>query len=194
MHSADATQAWDVCAANRILNHLLHDSGMEFDDGGRLAAIGLVDMAVVEQLNQLPYYQQTPPKSLSNQWAFTEVLPIINAAGLAKEDALATYVEHIAQQVAAALQSFRANHTERASLLCTGGGAWNDHLVDRLGNHLQHLGIDVTVPEPELVNFKEALVMALLGVLRWREDETVLPGATGASRSSIGGALWMGQS
>ena len=42
------------------------------------------------------------------------------------------------------------------------------------------------------VEFKEALVMALLGVLRWREEDTVLSTVTGASRPSIGGALWMG--
>jgi anhydro-N-acetylmuramic acid kinase len=29
-------------------------------------------------------------------------------------------------------------------------------------------------------------------VLRWREEETVLQSVTGASRASIGGALWMG--
>jgi len=34
--------------------------------------------------------------------------------------------------------------------------------------------------------------MALIAVLRWREEENVLASVTGASRNSIGGALWMG--
>jgi anhydro-N-acetylmuramic acid kinase len=49
------------------------------------------------------------------------------------------------------------------------------------------------VPDANIVNYKEAIVMALLGVLRWREENTVLHTVTGASRSSIGGAVWIGQ-
>jgi anhydro-N-acetylmuramic acid kinase len=37
------------------------------------------------------------------------------------------------------------------------------------------------------------LIMALIGVLRWREESNVLASVTGASRNSIGGAVWVGQ-
>jgi len=30
-------------------------------------------------------------------------------------------------------------------------------------------------------------------VLRWREEDTVMSSVTGASRNSIGGAVWIGQ-
>jgi anhydro-N-acetylmuramic acid kinase len=55
------------------------------------------------------------------------------------------------------------------------------------------MNVEVVVPDAQLVNYKEALVMALLGVLRWREENTVMHTVTGASRSSIGGAVWIGQ-
>ena len=34
--------------------------------------------------------------------------------------------------------------------------------------------------------------MALHAVLRWREEPTVLSSVTGASRDSVGGAVWAG--
>jgi anhydro-N-acetylmuramic acid kinase len=43
------------------------------------------------------------------------------------------------------------------------------------------------------VQFKEALIMAFIGVLRWRQENTVIASVTGASAPSVGGALWMGQ-
>jgi anhydro-N-acetylmuramic acid kinase len=55
------------------------------------------------------------------------------------------------------------------------------------------LGVLFVVPDAETVQYKEALAMALLGVMRWREEDTVLVSVTGASRASVGGALWMGQ-
>jgi anhydro-N-acetylmuramic acid kinase len=78
-------------------------------------------------------------------------------------------------------------------LLVTGGGAHNIFLVDRIEHHLADLNITVAVPDKNIVDYKEALVMALLGILRWREQNTVMSSVTGAKRDSIGGAVWMGQ-
>jgi anhydro-N-acetylmuramic acid kinase len=78
-------------------------------------------------------------------------------------------------------------------MLVTGGGAHNGFLVGRLRARLAELGVDAVVPEKALVDYKEALVMALIGVLRWREENNVLASVTGASRDSIGGAVWIGQ-
>jgi len=77
-------------------------------------------------------------------------------------------------------------------LLATGGGALNHFLIERLQYHLQQQQVTVVVPDPQLIEFKEALVMALIGVLRWREEYNVLASVTGAKRNSIGGALWLG--
>jgi anhydro-N-acetylmuramic acid kinase len=53
--------------------------------------------------------------------------------------------------------------------------------------------VDVIIPGENLIKYKEALIMALMGVLRWREETNVLASVTGAQRDSIGGAVWMGQ-
>ena len=77
-------------------------------------------------------------------------------------------------------------------LLITGGGAHNDFVVERLKEIIDKK-IEVVVPEKGLIDFKEALIMALIGVLRWREEYNVMASVTGAKRDSIGGALWIGQ-
>ena len=79
-------------------------------------------------------------------------------------------------------------------MLITGGGAFNNFLVEQIGEVLKPHNINPVVPYEQVVKFKEALVMALIGTLRWREETNVMSSVTGASRDSISGALWMGHS
>jgi len=65
--------------------------------------------------------------------------------------------------------------------------------VDRFAQpEKDEINFEIVLPADEVIKYKEALIMALLGALRWREQYTVLSSATGASRNSIGGALWLG--
>ncbi|HWB93799.1 MAG TPA: anhydro-N-acetylmuramic acid kinase, partial [Puia sp.] len=182
--------AFDVCPANRVLNALAELERMAYDDGGALAARGKVDYALLQQLNSLPYYTMPYPKSLANEFGTEVVYPLVRQAmterGLSTADGLRTYVEHIALQVARAVEALGGG----TRMLATGGGAHNTFLVERLRSRL---GLEAVVPDERLVNYKEALIMALIGVLRWREENNVLASVTGASRDSIGGAVWMGQ-
>jgi anhydro-N-acetylmuramic acid kinase len=117
---------------------------------------------------------------------------LIKAAGLNIPDALHTYVEHIAIQIRNAIISLPNHEAAQSKLLATGGGALNSYLVKRIREQLTGSGIEVVVPEKELVQYKEALIMALIGVLRWREEDNVLSSVTGSKRDSVGGAMWMG--
>ncbi|HXD79173.1 MAG TPA: anhydro-N-acetylmuramic acid kinase [Puia sp.] len=181
--------AFDVAPANRVLNELAGDAGLAFDRDGELAASGHVDTALLARLNALPYYGEGWPKSLGNEFGLETVLPVVRAAALCTADALRTYVEHVVVQVEAAVEGLGA----AGRMLATGGGAHNKFLVARLRERLVADGVEVVVPETAIVDFKEALVMALIGVLRWREENNVLASVTGASRNSIGGAVWIGQ-
>jgi anhydro-N-acetylmuramic acid kinase len=182
---------FDVCPANRVLNSLAALEGRAFDEDGALAAGGRVDPALLERLNALSYYNMAWPKSLANEFGTETVLPLVLAAGLSTTDALRTYVEHIAVQVGRAVGTLRP--TAGARLLVTGGGAHNSFLISRLREELSSIGVEIVVPEAALVDYKEALVMALIGVLRWREENNVLASVTGAGRDSIGGAVYIGQ-
>jgi anhydro-N-acetylmuramic acid kinase len=194
-NGGDHYDAFDVCAANRVLNMLVQPMGLEFDRDGELAARGSIHEGLLSDLNALDYYQQPYPKSLANEFGTKVVYPMILASGLSAEDALATYVEHIAIQISASIATIMERNGLTISgdtLLITGGGALNTYLVSRIRQYLAPIGIEPEVPDEVTVMYKEALVMALLGVLRWREEVTVFASVTGASRSSIGGALWMG--
>ena len=183
--------AFDVCPANRILNMLSAAEAKDYDDGGSMAASGHINDEILQKLNSLDYYSQPFPKSLANSFGTEIIYPIINNAGLNTNDALCTYVEHICVQIKNSLQPFFINSVVQ-QLMITGGGAFNTFLIDRLSKHLEEINFEIVIPDKKVVNYKEALIMALLGVLRWREQNTVLASVTGASRNSIGGALWLG--
>lgn len=42
-------------------------------------------------------------------------------------------------------------------------------------------------------NVNKTICIAFMGILRWREEYNFLSSTTGAKRSSIGGAIWLGQ-
>ncbi|NOT50722.1 MAG: anhydro-N-acetylmuramic acid kinase [Chitinophagaceae bacterium] len=192
---ADPYIAFDICPANRVLNMLANDAGKNYDDGGAMAASGAVNTALLEELNRLDYYKQSYPKSLANDFGTDIVYPLIKNKAIEVKDALRTYVEHIVFQIQKAipgLENFKPQ-TSNLKLLATGGGAFNTFLVERLRENLKEHSIEVVIPEANLVSYKEALIMAFIGVLRWRQEYNVLSSVTGSSRNSIGGALWTGQ-
>ena len=190
-NKSDGYIAFDICAANRVLNMLSQLEGKPFDEGGQLAASGTINTSLLTKLNSLEYYRQSYPKSLANSFGVDEVFPIVQSAQLNTADALRTYVEHIAMQVGYSIQSLKRNQ-ENEKMLVTGGGALNSFLVKRLEETLKGLQVEIVVPKELLINYKEALIMALIGVLRWREEYNVLHTVTDAKRSSIGGAVWIG--
>jgi anhydro-N-acetylmuramic acid kinase len=200
----DSFFAFDVCPANRVLDALALLEGRPFDSEGAMAAGGVVDSVLLQQLNALPYYGLPYPKSLANDFGTETVLPLVlkvmSERGLSIPVALRTYTEHIATQIAKGLDKLSraqgsaagatANEAATPRMLITGGGAHNTFLVERLRHKL---AVEVVVPDEKLADFKEALIMALIGVLRWREENNVMASVTGASRDSIGGAVWIGQ-
>lgn len=183
--------AFDICAANRVLNMLAAKKNLSYDKDGKLAAAGKINEALLQKLNSLNYYSLPYPKSLANSFGTDIIFPLIKSFDLSTEDSLCSYAEHIALQIKNALIPFFTK-AEVQQLMITGGGAFNQYLVRRISIHLSEINFEVFVPEDDVVNYKEALIMALLGTLRWREQYTVLSSVTGATQNSIGGALWLG--
>jgi anhydro-N-acetylmuramic acid kinase len=101
-------------------------------------------------------------------------------------------VEHIVVQVTRAVLLLKEKKQPRGKLrlLITGGGARNLFLIKRLEEELLPAGVDCIKPSDNLIDYKEAVVIGLMGALRWREDINVLHSVTGASKDSINGAVW----
>lgn len=167
--NAEEYVAFDVCPANRVLNMLANDAGKPFDEDGKMAASGNLHDELLNQLNKLAYYSQPYPKSLANDFGTDIVYPLIKSAGLSIPDAIRTFSEHVALQICNALSSLNIQQPVPGNkkLLVTGGGALNTFLVNRLSELLRVENIEVVVPDTKLVNYKEALIMAFIGVLRW---------------------------
>lgn len=192
INTNEQLQAFDICPANRVLNLLANEINIPFDDDGKIAATGKVNEYLFEELNQLEYYHLSAPKSLSNSFGTDIIYPIIKQSGVNTADALATYAEHIAFQLKQSISFYKNDTNDNQTLLVSGGGAFNQFLIQRLKYYLNPLSVNLVIPDGTLINFKEALIMGLIGVLRWREENNVLHSISGASRSSIGGALWIG--
>lgn len=174
--------AFDICACNIPLNFLANKLGFEYDKNGAIARSGTVDAVLLNQLNNLPYFEQKPPKSLGKEWVESQFLPLILVSNSNTEDILTTVVEHIAIKIAKEI-SGTANQ-----LYITGGGAFNSYLVERIKINL---ATTIIIPDENIVKFKEALIFALLGLLRWTNRTNTLKTVTGASEDSIGGSIYI---
>ena len=181
--------AYDIGPANMLLNYLAGQKGLIYDDGGKLAEMGEVDQSLLKELNDLAYYLEGYPKSLGFEWFVSDLKPLVDKSNASVENKMATAVAHEAHQIAnAVLRDLPESTTSR--LLVTGGGAKNNTLIKTLST-LMEGRVHVYVPEEWLIDYKEAIVFALMGVLRYRNEVNCLSSVTGASNDVSGGVVFL---
>lgn len=173
--------AYDICAVNIVLNELCHSLGKAFDRDGAIAASAQVDHKLLQQLNSLPYFCELPPKSLGFEWVEHEIKPLLQASGLGTEDLIATFTEHAALQMGEVL-----DRQGLKKVLFTGGGVHNSHLMKRCAAQCQ---AQLLVPDKQIIDFKEALIFAFLGVLRHLGQPNILASVTGAAHDHSAGQV-----
>ncbi|QXP60073.1 anhydro-N-acetylmuramic acid kinase [Olleya sp. HaHaR_3_96] len=174
--------AFDICPVNIVLNKYVESLGFQYDDGGELARNGKLNNTLFEDLNALPFYKETPPKSLGLEWVEQQIIPLINSFELHTKDILHTYVKHAAFQIAKVV-----NQTNEASILVTGGGAFNTFLIEEITKLTSN---KIVIPSSEIIEFKEALIFGFLGVLKLREEINCLKSVTGASQDHSSGKVY----
>jgi anhydro-N-acetylmuramic acid kinase len=173
--------AFDLCPANMALNSVASLEGVPFDRDGEMARKGRIDKRLLEKLNHLGYYASRYPKSLGREWFLDQFLPLMQESRLSNTDLMSTILEHIAFQISRGI-----NDLHIGSLLITGGGAMNKTLVERITDYTT---ASMIVPEERLINYKEALIFALLGLLRFRGEINCLASVTGGSRDISAGTI-----
>lgn len=174
--------AYDPCAVNMALNSVAAREGLAFDKDGEMARRGSTDRVLLEKLNHLDYYALPPPKSLGREWFLDQILPLMQKSGLSSIDLMTTMVEHIALQI-----SRSVNDASIETLLITGGGALNQTLIERLKHHTN---ASLVIPEERLINYKESLIFALLGLLRFRGEINCLASVTGGKQDISAGTIY----
>lgn len=182
MEHQDKRIAFDICPVNIVLNRLARQLDLDYDPDGNYARSGQIDGHLLDILNNLEYYSLPHPKSLGREWVENSILTLIDSYSTRVENLLGTFCEHIAIQVGKA-----AGTQKEGRMLVTGGGAKNKYLMERIGHYS---GLDIEVPDTQVVDFKEALVFALLGILRLRRESNVLNSVTGCSEDHSGGCLY----
>lgn len=173
--------SFDICPANIVLNEIMQHFNQPFDLNGDKGRSAEVNKGLLEELDALDYYSQDGPKSLGWEWVENEVLPTLK-----KEDdeltKLGTFYSHIAYQIARSLEK-----NNLKSVFVTGGGAKNSFLIELIKQQFKG---EVIIPEKDIIDFKEAIAFAFLGVLRLNNVINVYASVTGARKNSCSGVFF----
>lgn len=187
-------KAYDIGPANQVLNALAGEKGLAYDEDGRLARRGSCRPELLEEVSSLAFFAALPPKSLDNNWIREVVFPIYRRKDLSPEDRLNTACIQLARETGRCIRGHLDDLAPEAgrSLLVTGGGAHNRFLIEQISRFLPE-EIRLELPPPEIIDAKEALLIALMGVFRMRESINCYQSVTGSSRDSVGGCIYWGK-
>ena len=175
--------AFDICPVNIVLNKYARVLGVEYDNNGTIAQSGEVNKDLLQQLNNLSFYKLDHPKSLGLEWVETTVFPLIDSFNLQIKDILSTFVEHIAVQITSIL-----NSKINATILVSGGGVYNSFLMSRIKILTNN---KMLIPDNDIIEYKEALIFGLLGVLKLRNENNCLSSVTGAQKDHSSGNIFI---
>ena len=176
----DLRIAFDICPVNIVMNYYSNKMGLEYDDKGIIASKGTIHQGLLKELNSLPFYSKKPPKSLGLEWVQQYVFPLVDKYKLDSHNILRTFLEHVAQQISQIIQPFD-------TILFTGGGVYNDFLIKRIEDIGKN---NIIIPADDIINYKEALIFALLGLLKLQGQVNCLSSVTGAQKNHSSGKIF----
>ncbi|GIV33833.1 MAG: anhydro-N-acetylmuramic acid kinase [Chitinophagales bacterium] len=192
-HIGEKYIAFDVTPVNLILNKVAKTVGKDYDHNGDMARSGSLNQHLLDELNASWYYDKDYPKSMSGGWVSKVMWPVVSRHNIPAADKLRTLCEHIAYQLSRAVERImdkeKLTISKADTMLTTGGGALNKFLIERIS---EKVPMTVDVPDEQTVKYKEALMIALMGILRVRDELNCFSSVTGASRDSIGGTIYQG--
>lgn len=172
--------AYDICPVNIVLNFYANKLGLDYDESGKIASKGKVNKELLEKLNALSFYDKIPPKSLGLEWVQDKVFPLIDRLEQDVSAILRTFVEHVAIQISKVI-------VDDNSVLITGGGVFNSFLIERIEFYAH---IKITLTSSKIIDFKEALIFAFLGLLRSDGKVNCLKSVTGARKNHSSGEIF----
>jgi len=171
--------AFDIAPVNIVLNNLAQNFNQNYDENGDLARKGNINQDILAKLNSLEFYNLPHPKSLGIEWCHENVYPLFS--GIEALDILATFTEHTAEQISKIL-----NENQLKNVLFTGGGTYNQYLIERIKTKTES---EIIIPEKQIIDFKEALIFAFMGVLRWNDEINIISSATGSLHDHSSGII-----
>jgi len=193
-NTGDSYIAFDTAPANQVFNALAQLNGKEYDDDGKLAGAGKLIPELYEQITTTSYFKKPYPKSLDNNWIRKEIIALFYKFEASIEDRMHTAVQVLVDETIRAIQLIIKKEkmtSKKYQMLITGGGAFNLLLLKLLKEKSSDkLNMEIILPEKSVINFKEALLMVLMGALRMEELPNCFSSVTGAKNDTIGGAIY----
>ena len=178
----ESLMGYDLCACNLLLNALAQLEGLPYDEDGNIARQGKIVPGFLDALTAPAYFKQSPPKSLGYEWFEAEVLNTFDRYGnCLTRDLMATAVKHITEVIGGELPS-------SGKVLVTGGGARNSYLIETLRKKTTS---EIVVPDPQIIDFREAIAFAFLGLLRLEGLTNTSSSVTGSEFEHSAGALYL---
>jgi anhydro-N-acetylmuramic acid kinase len=198
--SGDQVLAFDTGPGNALMDAAVETATggrLTFDQGGRLAAKGSVDAALLEELLRHPYFAQEPPKSTGRELfgrPFVQrLVEVVRPEGDQDwMDLIATLTEVTARSIADAYERWVVPRGVKEVVL-TGGGALNPTLVSRIRTLIDPLPVrdaETLGVDPEA---KEALAFAALAWAHLKRIPANVPAATGAAGPRVLGSYTPGR-
>ena len=173
--------AFDICPVNIVLNYYVQKLGYDYDDRGQIAETGKINNELLEKLNSLEFYKKEAPKSLGFEWVLSIIFPLIDKNEKDIPTILRTFIEHSAIQIGKIIH-------KKVPVLITGGGVFNSFLINRVEFYSER---EIEIQSNELINYKEALIFAFLGLLRVENQVNCLRSVTGANEDHSSGVIFM---
>ena len=174
-------RAHDICAVNTVLNKLSNELNFDYDSEGKIAKSGNLIKDLKYELDNIKFYKVKPPKSLGVEWVNKVVYPVLNKYKSSKlEDILHTYSIHISEVLSKELP-------EGKKILLSGGGSFNNFLIEKIVEKSKSI---IIIPSKEIINFKEAIIFAFIGVLRIRNETNCFKSVTGACKDHCSGTIY----
>lgn len=187
--TADEVFAFDTGPANCLIDEAVKRYfGLEYDEGGKLAASGHVDTHALAKLMKHPYFKQPLPKTTGRElFTLSEIEKSVDINQLSSPDLITTLTAFTAESIAQAYRDF-VLPKGLDDVLVAGGGAFNPTLMAMLRERLR-----VPVKTFEEVGWqskdREALAFAVMAFFAYYGLPNTLPSATGARRAVVAGKV-----
>jgi anhydro-N-acetylmuramic acid kinase len=181
--------AFDTGPGNMVIDALAREySGgkLSCDRGGKIAAAGQVNTALLNELLTERYYWRKPPKSAGREQYGVDFVARLRKSGVSVEDLITTATVLTAATIAIGVG--RAGQAE-GDLIVSGGGVHNPQITAHLAGFLPGMSISSSTDHGIDADAKEAIAFAVLAAETWHRRPSNLPSATGAGRAVVLGSI-----
>jgi anhydro-N-acetylmuramic acid kinase len=184
--------AFDTGPGNMIINALAkHFYGLDYDNGGGIAAAGRVQEGILAEWMALPYVGAPPPKATGRELYGAQFVETALAShpGIKGEDWLATATRYTAATVELNYRRYVFPRCPAKEIIIGGGGAHNKTLLKEIAALLPECAVMTQEDLGWNSDSKEAVAFAILGHETLRGRPGNVPGATGAKRRVVLGNI-----